>query len=158
MEPLFSRRQSTRGDGLPEALHERVAFSPSRTETSPSDVPELSISGGTAGNREKEEKKKKKNFDSTTFDGIIISEAIERENSRLAPIRISLSPLKAFRGRGMKRKMESGRDRESKRSAARVIRKPCASRAGYIVAGGWRGRERLEITLEPGAVKIEHTR
>lgn len=47
MKPLFSRRQSTRGVGLPEALHERVAFSPSRTETSPSDVPVLSISGGT---------------------------------------------------------------------------------------------------------------
>lgn len=47
MKPLFSRRQSTRGVGLPEALQERVAFSPSRTETSPSDVPVLSISGGT---------------------------------------------------------------------------------------------------------------
>lgn len=60
MEPLFSRLQSTRGAGLPVALHERVAFSPSRTDTSPSDVPELSISGGTVNRvRERERRKQR---------------------------------------------------------------------------------------------------
>lgn len=48
MDSLFSRRQNTRGGGRPDALHDKVAFSPSRTETSPSDVPVLRISGGTA--------------------------------------------------------------------------------------------------------------
>jgi len=47
MESLFSRRQNTRGGGRPDALHDNVAFSPSRTETSPSEVPELRMSGGT---------------------------------------------------------------------------------------------------------------
>lgn len=50
MESLFSRRQNTRGGGRPDALHDNVAFSPSRTETSPSEVPEFKISGGTERN------------------------------------------------------------------------------------------------------------
>lgn len=47
MKSLFSRRQNTRGGGRPDALHDNVAFSPSRTETSPSEVPEFRMSGGT---------------------------------------------------------------------------------------------------------------
>lgn len=56
MKSLFSRRQNTRGGGRPDALHDNVAFSPSRTETSPSEVPEFRISGGT------EKKKKEDNI------------------------------------------------------------------------------------------------
>lgn len=45
---FFSLRQSTRGDGRPDALQAMVAFSPSDTETSPSDVPKVRMSGATA--------------------------------------------------------------------------------------------------------------
>ena len=47
MKLFFSVLQWTWGRGRPEALHVSVAFSPSITATSPSEVPSTSISGPT---------------------------------------------------------------------------------------------------------------
>lgn len=55
---FFSLRQSTFGEGLPEALQARVAFSPSETETSPSEVPEVRMSGATGRDKCGEESDK----------------------------------------------------------------------------------------------------
>lgn len=51
---FFSWRHCTRGFGLPDVLQDKVAFSPSWTDTSPAEVPLVIISGGTEDKKTRE--------------------------------------------------------------------------------------------------------